>query len=157
MEEYSGPKVFPTVDVALVDTTNLVVLLGRKASDPPGRYRFPGGFVDVNDIDYLDSAYRELREETSIDISKTNYLSFVGSTRVDDPRYLNSPNKLFTSLFIGYVDSTHFPKAQAGDDLEEIIWVPLNILQLRLVTHHRKLGSMLLHKLQTVGFTIHEL
>ena len=72
----SFPKVYPTVDIACfkyepVVTTNAenletpgvatYLLMGKKINEP--LWRFPGGFVDPEDLTFLHAAKRELKEE----------------------------------------------------------------------------------------------
>src|SRR5271157_1567967 len=70
------------------------VLLAQK----PGEtlWRFVGGFADVDSESYEDDAKREAYEETGLDI---NSLQYIGSTRINDWRYREVPDKIKTLVF----------------------------------------------------------
>lgn len=113
------PTAFPTVDVAVVDGTKL--LLGKKTED--SKLRFIGGFVSPEDLSLEDAALREVFEEAGgIEISE---LTYIGSARIDDWRYRSESDKIMTTLFkADFV----FGRAVGGDDLAEVRWVELEKL-----------------------------
>lgn len=117
------PTVYPTVDIAVIDSENDLVLLGKKPGEK--KWRFPGGFVDVKKqyaAGALEStAIREIAEETCLDISSAKYL---GSFYTQDGRYSGEVDCMMTSLFVSEYETN---KAIAGDDLEEVKWFPLHI------------------------------
>jgi bifunctional NMN adenylyltransferase/nudix hydrolase len=124
-----------TVDVACISDDK--VLVGRKAEEK--KWRFPGGFVDATDPNMFVAARREFYEETGLSLEGN--LHFVGSTLVDDWRFRNSPDKaVMTTLFAG---AYSFGKEHAGDDLEEVRWLPLNKGIDQMNHGHRKLFEML--------------
>src|ERR1041385_6524306 len=87
------PTVFPTVDVVIERGGKL--LLGRKPNQE--KFRFVGGFADpALDHSYEDAAIREAKEETSLVVKSVRYL---GSTRIDDPRYRGTADSIITHLF----------------------------------------------------------
>jgi len=138
-------KVYPTVDVALFDTDNKKLLLGRKHASTD--WRFPGGFTDVSDENYEAAAKRELTEECgNIETSKMKY---IGSAKIDDWRYRNEADRIITLFF---KTTLLFGKPTAGDDLEEVKWVTLEELELimqngQLSKEHVVLTKMLLKNL----------
>lgn len=135
------PTSFQTVDIAILHSTEPKVLIGRKAGH--SKWGFPGGFVDPTD-DSLESAMRrETREEVGdIEISP---LVYIGSARIDDPRYRKSIHKIMTALFkTTYV----FGQVKASDDLEEVRWQDLDGLLEALQPEHHVLAEMLLANLQ---------
>lgn len=107
------PTVFATVDVVIRKGEKL--LLGRKAHQ--SKFRFVGGFADpALDNSYEDAAKREAKEETGIQVEAVKYL---GSTRIDDPRYRNTPDCIITHLF----EATEWSgEPVASDDIEELKW-----------------------------------
>lgn len=107
------PTVFATVDVVIRKGENL--LLGRKAHQ--SKFRFVGGFTDpALDNSYEDAAKREAKEETGIEVKTVKYL---GSTRIDDPRYRNTPDCIITHLF----EATEWSgEPVASDDIAELQW-----------------------------------
>jgi bifunctional NMN adenylyltransferase/nudix hydrolase len=107
------PTVFPTVDVIIRKDGKL--LLGRKAKQD--KFRFLGGFADpALDKSYEDAAKREAKEESELVVTKVKY---VGSTRIDDPRYRGTEHCIITHLFLAEEWSGE-PKA--SDDIAELKW-----------------------------------
>jgi bifunctional NMN adenylyltransferase/nudix hydrolase len=112
-EQKRYPTVFPTVDVVIEHGGKL--LLGRKAHQQ--KFRFIGGFADpALDNSYEDAAKREAKEETDLTVSTVRYL---GSTRIDDPRYRGTPDCIITHLFLA-AEWEGSPKA--SDDIAELKW-----------------------------------
>ncbi len=99
------------VDIAIFDVDKRRLLLGRKKNAT--LWRFCGGFVDEKDESYEMAARREASEEApNIEIS---YIRYVGSARIDDPRYKDDKDKIFAALFAAnYV----YGPEQGGDDIE---------------------------------------
>lgn len=110
------PTVFPTVDVVIERDGKL--LLGRKAHQH--KFRFVGGFADpALDNSYEDAAKREAKEETTLVVSEVKYL---GSTRIDDPRYRGTEDCIITHLFLAKEwEGTPEP----SDDIAELKWFAL--------------------------------
>jgi bifunctional NMN adenylyltransferase/nudix hydrolase len=143
------PVVYPTVDVAVYDSSCSSILLGRKPDSD--LWRFPGGFADSIGISFESDAARELLEETNLLAKEIKY---IGSMLIDDPRYKSQRDSIKTLFFL-VTDYTG--NAQAGDDLDEVCWFkfPLNeinkqdMLNLRniMVPYHYPLLDMLYQKL----------
>lgn len=115
--------VYPTVDIVLYKANEAdEILLGRKASDPIGLWRFPGGFVDPEkDKSFEDAALRELSEE--VGNPEVCHPQFITSLLINDWRYKNELDKVFTTVFkVRYI----FGIVEAGDDLDQVKWFPLN-------------------------------
>ena len=139
---------FQTVDIAVVvkdpiphsDEWNQFLLLGRKAKDPAGQWRFPGGFVDPKDASLERAAMRELGEEMpGIATSQPEY---IGSYRIDDWRYRNQSDKIMTAFFVAEFT---FGSKKAGDDLDEVgSFLIEDIKPTDLVAAHRPLFTELL-------------
>lgn len=133
------PKVYPTVDVAVTFRGN--VLLGKKKDQT--QWRFPGGFVDPTDTCMAEAARREVREECGIRII---YPKYITSMLIDDHRYRGSKDRIMTSFFTAKSESL---SVKAGDDLEELKWVPIgNLLRFSseglIVKEHIQLVSAFL-------------
>jgi bifunctional NMN adenylyltransferase/nudix hydrolase len=104
------PHAYPTVDVAILDGTRL--LMARKPNED--KYRFIGGFVDPTDESMEESAIREVKEESDIDIEHPIY---VCSQLQKDWRYIRERDKIMTTLF--FVEfKGGIPKPQ--DDIQEL-------------------------------------
>ncbi len=53
------PTVYTCVDIAVINSDHAGVLLGRKPLED--KWRFPGGFADVNSYSFEDDAYRQIK------------------------------------------------------------------------------------------------
>lgn len=128
------PKVFPTVDVAIMRGDEM--LLGRKSHQ--ALFRFIGGFVDPTDDSFEQAAQREAQEETGVEIGN---LQYVGTARIDDWRYRHETDKIITTLFTAdYISGN----AKAQDDIAEIKWFKINNLTAEdFVAEHRVLWGLL--------------
>lgn len=139
------PTSFQAVDIAAIHITGNTrfVLLGRKPGQE--KLRFPGGFADPASVSLEDDAARELKEETGI-VASALSMRYVGSVRVNDPRYHGSIDCIKTALFITPIRFDDVAKmAKADDDLEEVVWVRLQDLNPNdLVQEHRVLCRMLI-------------
>ncbi|HVD98402.1 MAG TPA: NUDIX domain-containing protein [Cytophagaceae bacterium] len=132
------PKVFPTVDVAILEGDK--VLLGRKPNQH--QFRFLGGFTDPTDNSFEDAARREVMEESGVEVEDVNYL---GSAKIDDWRYRGEEDKIMTHLFTAkYV----LGNPQATDDIAELKWYKLEELKEEdFVKEHYVLFNILKKKL----------
>lgn len=113
------PRIYSTVDIAMIKNKEFV-LMGKK----PGEltWRFPGGFVDIEDETLEAAARREFFEETKLTIEGS--VKYLKSFTIDDFRYRNCDDaKIMTSLFIA---DYCFGIPEASDDLQELEWIPLN-------------------------------
>jgi ADP-ribose pyrophosphatase YjhB (NUDIX family) len=119
------PVAFHTVDMAVTRKTEAdpeeELLLIQKAGE--SSWRFPGGFVDPADESAELAARRECVEETGG--MELGWPQYIGSRRIDDPRYRNSPHKIITSFYeLQYM----WGKEQAGDDAKACRWFKLREL-----------------------------
>lgn len=129
----------PTVDIAIHTPDWSQVLMGRRGPGAP--LRFFGGFVDPTDASYEVAAGREQTEEAlGVVVGEPKY---VGSRRVNDPRYRNSKYGIMTTLFAMEFQGGDTPAA--GDDMGQVEWCPLEERLVPLVSsEHQKLFHMLL-------------
>lgn len=131
----SFPIVYSTIDVAVMDSDETKVLLGRKSEDKEGEYRFIGGFVDVEDSDLTTTVKREAQEETGLEVGDIRYIS---SVKVEDWRYRGETNRSIMTHF--HIAKKIFGIEKANDDIAEIKWFNKNELKEEmLVGEHRKL------------------
>lgn len=130
------PTVFATVDVVIRKGEKL--LLGRKVHQ--SKFRFVGGFADpALDNSYEDAAKREAKEETGIIVTGVKYL---GSARIDDPRYRGTPDCIITHLFEA-VEWSGEPVA--SDDIAELKWFDImNLTQENFMDEHHVLWNLYL-------------
>jgi ADP-ribose pyrophosphatase YjhB (NUDIX family) len=110
--DYKNP--LPGVVVLIEEEGQL--LLGRRGprSFEPGRWCLPGGFIEYAE-DFLTAAIREVREETGLRVEIRSLLSVVSNFLADDLHTL-------VVVLLGRVAGG---APQAGDDLEELRWFPL--------------------------------
>jgi len=139
------PTMYATVDIAVVRQTDKraawEVVLGRKRNDPPGTFRFPGGFADpVKDHSFLDTAKREVEEELPGGIYKD--FKCIGSSIIEDWRYRSESDSIMTTVFVATYEGGEI---SAGDDLHEMEWVPVadKDLTKRLLPQHHPILAML--------------
>jgi bifunctional NMN adenylyltransferase/nudix hydrolase len=125
------PISFQTVDAAIIQQGK--VLLGRKNRDGGG-WRFIGGFVDPTDASLEDAILREVREETGLEVAQPTY---IGSYRIDDPRYPKTGRDRILTAFFSMPVSFGF--ALARDDVDAVAWFDMQKLP-PLVESHWPLG-----------------
>ena len=89
------PIVYSTVDIIIVNNNN-EFLVGKKGD----KFAFIGGFVDPQDKTLIDSAKRELLEESGINID----LKYLSSIKINDYRYKKSKDSIMTHIFVGSYD-----------------------------------------------------
>lgn len=115
------PTVYSTVDLIITDG-NGNILLGRKPNE--SQWRFIGGFVDPNDDSDIAACKREGREETGLELDD---FRFICSQKVQDWRYKNISDKsIMTRLYeCKYI----FGSPQPGDDIAELKWFKIDVLE----------------------------
>ncbi|MDB5282165.1 MAG: hypothetical protein JWO06_1240 [Bacteroidota bacterium] len=133
------PKVFPTVDVAIMKSD--MVLLGRKPK--ADKFRFIGGFSDVTDNCYEEAAAREVEEETGLTVENIKY---IGSAKIDDWRYRSEVDKIITLFFkADYKEG----QAKANDDIVELKWFKAATLSEEQIVKEHYVLLKLFHQTQT--------
>lgn len=140
----SWTNFYPTVDCAIA--TNWVMdkfIMAKKSGET--KLRFVGGFWDSKDNSIEDAAIREANEETGL---KCKIHSYIGSTRIDDPRYRNEHEKIMTSFFLLIRENG---MANASDDIAEVHTVNIaEVDENDVIIEHRQLLSMLKNHLRSI-------
>lgn len=147
------PTSFQAVDIVIHNKRTNEILLGSKWQDktrtaPKKEKRFVGGFVDPADPSLEYAAMREKSEEAGISLELSKPL-YIGSFRVDDPRYRESIHKIMSAVF--YCEYL-FGFAKAGDDIAAVEWVSLDNFRINyskpgyLAPEHLPLVEMLIKK-----------
>lgn len=120
---YAYPRPAVTVDIIVLknfDNHPEILLIERKNEPFKNMWALPGGFVD-KDEDIETAAYRELKEETSIeDINLSQLHTFGKPGR--DPR-----GHTISIVHIGFLKNNN-QKIQAGDDAKNLQWFSVDQL-----------------------------
>ncbi|MGD9976757.1 MAG: NUDIX domain-containing protein [Bacteroidales bacterium] len=123
--KYQYPRMLVTVDslVFLQNSNNTCthILLIRRGNDPyKGRYAFPGGFPEMDEL-LVDAAKRELAEETGL--TNVELFQLGAFDKIDrDPRDRN-----IAVAFYGFTTEKD-SYIVAGDDADKAEWFPLESL-----------------------------
>jgi bifunctional NMN adenylyltransferase/nudix hydrolase len=138
-------RVNQTVDVAIVRSFDGFdmpeVLMARKAvEERPIGWRFIGGFVDPSDLSLEMAAAREAKEETGLNLRRPQY---IGSFRIDDWRYRNSPESIMTSFFLADCVPGESLLAKPADDIAAVAWIRLDEVEQHVLPLHRPLATAL--------------
>lgn len=137
--EYTGPRCDQAVDIVIFNFDKTKVLLGRKAHQD--KFRFIGGFSSVDSDSLEEDAVREVQEETGLIVKNPVY---IGSRKVDDPRYHGTIHAIKTCLFVtvGTIGT-----AKADDDIYEVRWFSVDEFRIiELMPEHMKLRDMLVER-----------
>ncbi len=128
------PIVYSTVDVLVKKDGKYLV--GKKGD----KYCFVGGFVDCADKNIGDSAVRELEEETGI--TQFDSISYLGSTKIDDPRYRGTKDSIMTHCFL--VENPKDLENEIQDkEFSSFAWFLFEELEFNLHEHHKPLLTFL--------------
>lgn len=134
------PKCYQTVDIAICNESYTHLFLGKKRGEI--KYRFIGGFVDPGQT-LEESAIREVKEETNLDVSGLEYVS---SFVVEDWRYKSEPDSITTAFF---VTNKRSGRPVASDDINEVEWVVFQkSLVSQVVESHKPLFKALYNKIK---------
>ena len=94
---------------------NLSLLMVKRSNHPSiGYWALPGGFCEIHE-DFIQSARRELYEETGLTDIPMELINTFGEEK-RDPRY-----RLLTGAFLALVDRTKYTPV-AGDDAADARW-----------------------------------
>lgn len=114
------PIVFQTVDNVVVYKGNVLLVL-RRSKPGKGLWALPGGFLEANET-LLDSAVRELREETKLKV-KPEWL--VDQDTFDAPQR-SLRGRTITRTFLWKIpDWRDVPQVKADSDAAKAKWFPI--------------------------------
>lgn len=134
--EYTGPRCDQAVDIAIFNSDGSKILLGKRDHQP--FFRFIGGFSSDKSNSLEEDAVREVFEETCLEVMEPRY---IGSRKVDDPRYAGTIHSVKTCLFVTY---GYKGTEQASDDIDEVRWFDISEFRIMtLMPEHAKLREML--------------
>ncbi len=106
------------------DVAGLFVMRAARDGDPwSGHVALPGGRSESADSDLLDTARRETREETNVEVARDQ---FVGRLSEIHPRSEHLPSIGITP-FVAWLPSR--PEVRENHELAGHLWVPLEALR----------------------------
>lgn len=119
---------FVTVDMVVVCNGH-VLLVTRKGFPGRGLWALPGGFLDQNET-IKQAAVRELKEETRIDVSKTQLDSLISDYFIADHPTRSLRGRTISHVFLADLTKLNLPigklpKVKGGDDAENAFWFPI--------------------------------
>lgn len=116
---------FNTVDSIVVQSGH-ILLIRRKSHPGLGTWAIPGGYLNPKETQ-LDSAIRELREETGLKVpEKVLRGSLVAAETFDDPKR-STRGRIITRVFYFQLnDELQLPRVRGGDDADKAQWITLD-------------------------------
>ena len=120
------PPIFVTADVVLL-CAGQVLLVQRAHAPGRGCWALPGGFVEQLETT-LQSACRELREETQIELSEAALLASHRSSQVFDHPGRSLRGRTITHAHLFDLGARDQPAVQAADDAAALCWQPIDQL-----------------------------
>jgi 8-oxo-dGTP pyrophosphatase MutT (NUDIX family) len=104
--------------------SSLFVLRAARDGDPwSGHVALPGGRSEPSDLDLLDTARRETREETCVEVTRDQ---FVGRLSEIHPRSVHLPS-IGVTPFVAWLPRR--PEVRENHELAGHLWVPLHALR----------------------------
>lgn len=113
---------------AVVECQGNILLVQRKFAPGAGTWALPGGFKNRNET-FLDTALRELKEETKLKVPEKVLRGSIVSTKLfDSPKRGHGipRNTLAVYIRIQADPDGKPPKANGADDASKASWFPLN-------------------------------
>jgi len=126
--ENKEDKKYPRVGIGvMIQNKEGLVLLGlRKGSHGSGEWSFPGGHLEMGET-ILETAKRETKEETNLDVNEFELISVA-----DEMRYLKSDSKHYLNIGVKGLYNGGEPKVMETDKCEKWEWFNLNNLPVNL-------------------------
>lgn len=122
-EGYPYTPTFVTVDAVVVHSGH-ILLVERKAMPGQGLLALPGGFLGEGER-LLDSAIRELREETRLKIPVPVLKGSMKASKVFDAPGRSQRGRTITHAFFFEFPAGPLPVVKGGDDARHARWVSL--------------------------------
>jgi bifunctional NMN adenylyltransferase/nudix hydrolase len=117
------PPTFVTVDAVVIKSGHVLVVR-RKGHPGKGLIALPGGFVNHNEL-IIDSCLRELKEETSIKLSREELLASLRDQRVFDHPNRSLRGRTITHAYCFNLGHGPLPKVKGDDDADKAWFMPL--------------------------------
>ena len=120
------PPTFVTTDV-VAECKGHVLLVRRRDEPGKGLWALPGGFVGQNEH-LVDSAIRELREETQIRALNSTLKTYIKNSHVFDGPQRSLRGRTITHAYHINLPFGELPPVVGADDAECASWVPISEL-----------------------------
>jgi bifunctional NMN adenylyltransferase/nudix hydrolase len=121
------PPIFVTVDTVLI-YKNRILLIERGQFPGRGLFALPGGFLDQDET-LFDACLRELREETNIKLTDTEWRKFYRNQYTfDNPNRSERGRTISQAFYFELSELSNPPIVQSGDDAKRAFWLPLSEL-----------------------------
>lgn len=115
---------FVTCDCLVVKSGH-VLLIKRKAAPGKGLWAIPGGFLNQGER-IIDGIFRELKEETVIDVPQRILRGSMVGMHVYDHPQRSMRGRVITHAGIVYLEDGTLPKVKGSDDAAKAKWVPID-------------------------------
>lgn len=118
------PPIHHTGDAVVVQSGHILMV---KRRNYPGRglWALPGGFVEQGEA-VLDTALRELIEETGIDMREKILRKNIFASEMFDAPYRSSRGRTITTAFLIHLDPGPLPRlARQREEVDGVRWIPL--------------------------------
>lgn len=115
------PPTFNTVD-AVVVCSGHVLLVRRKGAPGKGLLALPGGFINQNE-DIEDACLRELKEETSIALSKEELRKHIEREKTFGHPQRSLRGRTITHAYCINLGAGQLPYVKGEDDADKAFWM----------------------------------
>lgn len=117
------PKVYPYINIAVLNEDESKVLLCKKPNQD--KWRFIGGFSKPQDDSYEQTAIRKFLKIAGFN-SEIGGIKYIGSKKIDDWRYRSEEDKVISMLFEAkYI----FGRIEPSQDISELKWFDIKWIQ----------------------------
>ncbi len=121
------PPIFVTCDTLIQHGRNLL-LIKRGGQPGKGQWALPGGFVE-RDETLIQSAVREVAEETRLDLSAAHIADHLVASQVFDYPKRSARGRTITHAFHFRFPEGPLPQIEAADDAAGAHWVVIDDLE----------------------------
>lgn len=143
------PPTFNTVDAVVVKSGHLLMV--RRAGQPGrGLLALPGGFIQADER-IQDACIRELKEETSIQMSKEDLAARISAQRVFDHPERSLRGRTITHAFCFDLGRGKLPRVKGADDADKAWWMPFEDFYIREQEFFEDHHSMALYFINSLG------